>query len=70
MVDIRKFYKEHPDPHVAVADPSLADPEAATGGKGEAGADKRNPQDGGANPKNAGVSPQDLSTSSTKAATP
>ena len=70
MVDIRKFYKEHPDPHVAVADPSLADPEAAIGGEGEAGADERSTQDGGASPKNAGVSPQDLSTSSTKAAIP
>ena len=67
MVDIRKFYKEHPDPHVAVADPSLADPEAARGEEGEAGTDKRSPKDGGASPKNAGVSPQDLSTSSTKA---
>ena len=70
MADIRKFYKEHPDPHVAVADLSLADPEAATGGEGEAGADKRSPKDGGVSPKNAGVSPQDLSTSSTKAAIP
>jgi len=33
MVDIRKFYKEHPDPHVAVADPSLADPEASAAKK-------------------------------------
>lgn len=70
MVDIRKFYKEHPDPHVAVADPSLADPEASRGEEGEAGTDKRSPKDGGASPKNAGVSPQDLSTSSTKAAIP
>ena len=69
MVDIRKFYKEHPDPHVAVADPSLADPEAAGGGEGEAAADERSPQDGGASPKDAGVSPQDLATTSTKAAT-
>ena len=28
MVDIRRFYKEHPDPHVEGGDPSLADPEA------------------------------------------
>ena len=53
MVDIRKFYKEHPDPHVAVADSSLADPEAARGEEGEAGADKRSPKDGGASPKTA-----------------
>ena len=70
MVDIRKFYKEHPDPHVAVADPSLADPEAAGGGEGEAAADERSPQDGGASPKDAGVSPLDLPSTSTKAATP
>jgi hypothetical protein len=44
MVDIRKFYKEHPDPHVAVADPSLADPEASRGEEGEAGSRQAQPQ--------------------------
>ena len=70
MVDIRKFYKEHPDPHVAEADSSLIDPEAAGDVEGEVVAEERSPQDGEASPKDAGVSPQDLSTTSTKAATP
>ena len=68
MVDIRKFYKGHPNPHVAGADPSLADPEAGGDEKGKAAAVKGIPQDGGASPRDAGVIPHDLQTASAKAA--
>ena len=70
MVDIRKFYKEHPDPHAAAAESSLANVETARDGEGEALADERSPQDGEASPKDAGVIPQDLQTASTGAAIP
>ena len=70
MVDIHRFNKEHPDPHVAAAEPCLADPEVAGAGEAEAVVDERNPQDGGAGPKGAHVSPQDLQMASAKAATP
>ena len=63
MVDLRLFYKAHPDPHLAAGETSLA-------GEGEVLADERGPQDGGASPKDAGVSPQDPETASPKAAVP
>jgi hypothetical protein len=72
MVDIRKFFKEHPDPHMAAADPPLADPEddgdeedeaaAADGSPQDGGnvAAESSPQDGGASPRVVDASPQVL----------
>ena len=70
MVDIRLFYKEHPDPNVAGDDPSLTDPEAGEAVKGEAVAAEGSPQDGEANSRDVGVSPQDLQAASSHAANP
>ena len=55
MVDIRNFYIEHPDPHLA--GPILAEPESAP-------ADEGSLQDGGASPKDVEASPKDAGTSS------
>ena len=57
MVDIRNFYIEHPDPHLA--EPTLAEPEGAAADEGSPQDGGASPKDGEASPRNAGVSPQD-----------
>ena len=61
MVDLRVFYKEHPDPHLATEGGSSVAGVDATGGKGEA-------EQG--SPKNGRTSPQAPEAALTKAATP
>ena len=61
MVDLRVFYKEHPDPHLAAGEASSVAGVDTTGGEGEA--EQGSPKDGGS-------SPQAPEAAATKAATP
>ena len=68
MVDLRVFYKEHPDPHLAAGEASSIAGMDTAGGEGET--EQGSPKDGGAGSQDAGDSPQAPETASTKAATP
>ena len=67
MVDLRVFYKEHPDPHLAAGGSSSVASAGATGDEGEA--EPGSPKNDGAGSQDAGVSPQAPETAATEAAT-